>query len=308
MKWFLDRWNWFWFDSRSNDHLENLGVFRVVFGATMFFFFSSRHLDVSFFYGESGVMPSAYLSQIELMKYHYSIFTWLTSDRALLIGHWLLLILTAMFTLGVFYRPVAILVWLLNMMFLNRNPSAMFGVDMISSYYFLYMAFADGAARWSVGSRVFKPKTEHGWVSHIFLRLMQVQLCVIYAYAGLEKLKGVRWWDGSAIWDVMSMGNMQRWDFSVVAHVPFLLALMTYTVLFWEIYFWVLVWNPRLRPWVLGYGVAMHIGIGLFMNLPAFAAMMMAFYLLFLDREELNRVLRPVLGVAARLGLTPTRS
>ncbi len=121
---------------------------------------------------------------------------------------------------------------------------------------------------------------------------MQLQLCVIYAFSGMEKLKGTRWWDGSALWDVLTIRNMQRWDLSFLAHAPIALAANVYVVLFWEIYFPVLVWNKKLRVPMLIFGVLLHIGIFLFMNLPSFGFMMISFYVLFLKPEELTLVLR----------------
>ena len=32
------------------------------------------------------------------------------------------------------------------------------------------------------------------------LRLLQIHVCIIYAAAGLSKLPGAKWWDGTAIW------------------------------------------------------------------------------------------------------------
>ena len=117
---------------------------------------------------------------------------------------------------------------------------------------------------------------------------MQIQVCVIYGYSGMEKIKGWRWWNGSALWDVLSAGNMQRWDLSFVAHMPVVIAAMVYVVLAWEIYFPVLIWVPKLRLPMLAFGVAMHIGIFLFMNLPSFGFLMMTLYLLFLSEKELQ--------------------
>jgi hypothetical protein len=60
-------------------------------------------------------------------------------------------------------------------------------------------------------------------------------------------------------------------------------------VLFWEIYFPVLVWQPKVRKPMLFFGVLLHIGIFLFMNLPSFGFMMISLYVLFLKKAELLR-------------------
>ena len=135
---------------------------------------------------------------------------------------------------------------------------------------------------------------------------MQIQICVIYGFSGMEKLKGTRWWDGSAIWDVLSIGNMQRWDLSFVAHFPILLSTAVYVVLLFEIYFPVLVWLRRWRLPMLVFGVQMHIGIYVFMNLPSLGFMMISLYALFLTKEEVEAGIR-VCGERLRL-TRPSRS
>lgn len=284
-------WSKFWFDSKSESYLYSLAAFRVLFSVTLFFFVLSRTGDLSFLYSDSGIFPAAYAKTLEPMKYSYSIFFYLKSDLALYASHWILLFSLIMLALGAFTRLFAIVAYFLILMFIGRNPTAMFGVDMISAFYFFYLMFSDSGARWSVDARRKKNADNGSPIGFVAYRLMQIQLCVVYGYSGIEKLKGVRWWDGSAMWDVLSIGTMQRWDMSFVAHVPIVLSIMAYTVLAWEIYFPALIWNKSIKNYVLAFGVLMHIGIGVFMNLPTFAAMMISYYALFLTKEELFKLI-----------------
>lgn len=296
-------WNWFWFDSRSNDALSVLSFFRICFSLVMLFCYVSRAFDVDFFYSEQGLLPSWHIANVEFFKYHPNILGGISSSLVLNGLHSVFLLLLVLLALGFATRIVAPLTYFLHMMFINRNMSVMFGVDMIATFYFLYLCFANSGAQFSLDKKIGWSNPKQSPLSHISWRLMQVQLCVIYGFSGLEKLKGTRWWDGSAIWDVLSMGNMQRWDLSFVAHAPVLLAANVYVVLFWEIYFPILVWVPKLRPLVLAFGVLMHLGIFLFMNLPSFGFLMISLYILFLNKAEIEKIL------AARLpGITTKHS
>jgi hypothetical protein len=296
-------WNHFWFDSRSNDSVAGLCLFRLCFGAVMLVFYFSRALDLEFFYGENGILPLGHLQAMESSQWHPTIFTWITSLPALHAFHSVFLLGLLSLTLGFYTRLVAPLVYLLHLMFINRNPTVLFGVDTIGTFFFLYLCFADSGARLSLDARRGRAVRDHGPTSHVAWRLMQIQVCVIYAYSGFEKLKGIRWWDGSALWDVLSIGNMQRWDLSFVAHFPILLAGAVYLLLLWEIYFAALIWVPRLRVPVLAFGVFLHVGIVLFMNLPSFGLLMIATYVLFLKEREVQRGL----SLLPR-GLHPQRS
>jgi hypothetical protein len=178
------------------------------------------------------------------------------------------------------------------MVFLNRNLAVQFGVDTIGTFFLLYLCFAESGARYSLDAWLRPRERRQTTLSHVAWRLMQLQVCVIYGYSGMEKLKGVRWWDGSALWDVLSAGNLQRWDMSFVAHAPLVIATVVYLVLLWEVYFPVLVWVPRTRLPVLFFGVLMHVGIFVFMNLPSFGFLMISLYVLFLTEDEIARGFR----------------
>jgi hypothetical protein len=283
----IELWNQFWFDSRTESYLYSMAVFRILFALTMIFFFSTRFPDLDFFYSQQGIMPSEYLRSLPQMKYLYSIFYVWNSSAVLYACHTALIVGLLFLAAGFFTRFFAVLVYFLMLMFMHRNPTAMFGVDMIAAYYFFYLMFSDAGARWSIDARRSKVASQGTTVGFIAYRLMQIQVCVVYGYSGLEKIRGVRWWDGSAMWDVLAIGTMQRWDMSFMAHTPILLAVMAYVVLVWEIYFPVLIWVKKAKYPVLAFGLAMHVGIGLFLNLPSFAAMMIAYYALFLTKEEL---------------------
>lgn len=279
-------WDKFWFLSKSDSDLVPIALFRIMFSLVMFFFFLSRTQDLAFFYTDAGILPEQYRQQVEYMN-QYTIFSYFSSLTAIRIAHGMLLVSALFLAAGLWTRWSAILTYVLHVMFFNRNMTIAFGVDMISSFFLLYLCLADSGARLSIDAILRKRKQGQSTLGHMALRLMQLQLCVIYGYSGLEKLKGVRWWNGSAMWDVLCIGNLQRWDMSFLAHAPLVLSSVVYLVLFWEIYFPVLIWIPKMRLPMLAFGFVMHIGIFLFLNLPSFGFMMISIYILFLKREDL---------------------
>ena len=287
-------WESFWFDSRSDETLTALAAFRVAFCGVMFFCYFARAFDVNFFFTGEGIFPLWHKEGIDYFRYHPTFLTDAMSPLLVNGIHTLFLGCLLAQTIGFFTRFAAIGTYVLHMAFINRAMPTMFGVDMIGTFFLLYLCFADSNARYSLDAWRGRGAKRHSALSHIAWRLMQVQVCVIYGFSGLEKMKGTRWWDGSALWDVLSIGNMQRFDLSFVAHVPFLLAASVYVVLIWEIYFPALIWQRRLRLPMLAFGVFMHIGIYVFMNLPTFGFMMMTLYLLFLKKEEVEAGVRAI--------------
>ena len=303
-----ENWNYFWFDSRSDEQLSALGLMRISFCFVMLFFYFTRSFDIAYFYSGDGILPAWYAKNVDIFRYHPTIFGDATPLWLLHSLHSLLLACLFCQMIGFLTRPAAILGYFLHLMFLNRNLSVIFGVDMIGSFFLLYLCFADAGARYSVDAKLGWGPKRQSVRGHIAWRLMQVQLCVVYAFSGLEKCKGVRWWNGSALWDVLTMGNMQRWDLSFVAHAPILLAAAVYIVLFWEIYFPVLVWVPKLRRPMLLFGLLMHLGIYVFLNLPTFGFMMISLYVLFLTRAEVEQIVALVRAGWRKPRAIPTRS
>ncbi len=114
---------------------------------------------------------------------------------------------------------------------------------------------------------------------------MQLHLCAIYFWSGFSKLKGPTWWTGEAMWNIIANQEYQTLDLTWMAWTPWLPYLIAHVTIAWEASFIVLIWNHRLRPFVLTMGVAMHFGIGAFLGMWTFGLIMTFAYLSFADPE-----------------------
>lgn len=117
------------------------------------------------------------------------------------------------------------------------------------------------------------------------LRLIQIQLALLYASSGLFKLLGAAWRDGSAIHFTTSQNVYARiFDvYAFPASLDWTLTLATYSTLFWEMSFPFLLLNRTTRKAALLMGVGVHLGIALLMEVGPFSWMMLASYVAFLD-------------------------
>jgi hypothetical protein len=134
------------------------------------------------------------------------------------------------------------------------------------------------------------------------LRLLFVQMMLIYFCNGLYKASGIDWHKGNSLYYVLGDITLTRWSFAQF-HLPFWLTkFLTYSVLVWEVGFPFLV----IVPWVLAnlldrmgkrrpvvvvtglrlivvltlcFGVAFHLGIGLSMELGCFVPYALCLYL-----------------------------
>ena len=278
----LDRgweaWERFWFESNAPVQMRLL---RSSVGFLLFALYLLRTPDLGFLFSDSGLVPASVLKTAMAEPFEWSLLAQFPQTYVLWAAHAVLLLSLLALGLGIAVRPAAIVAFLLHVSFIHRNPAVAYGADTIATFFLFYLCFACYEAKDKAGPAA----SELGSVAR---RLCQVQLCVIYAYSGWGKLAGNHWWRGEAIWDVLANGQLARWDFSWAAAFPLALVGATYLTLLWEIYFPALVWLPRWRRPMLAIGVALHLGIGIALNIPFFAALMIAAYVPFLDEQTIR--------------------
>lgn len=119
-------------------------------------------------------------------------------------------------------------------------------------------------------------------------RMLQMQLCVAYCHTFFSKLSGQQWLDGSAIYL-----STRFQDFHKI-YTPLFLdnlwgcKLLAWGTLFVEAALCSLIWLKEIRYWVLLAGIALHLGIGVTLNIPVFEEIFMATYVLFVDPKHLG--------------------
>lgn len=276
-------WGCFFFEA---DALEPMRLFRISLGMLLFVAYFIRAVDSDFYFGSNGVLELDKMLEFFPMKYRWSFLIWFPGKAALWTCTGLLLVSLATMTLGVFPRLSALVAFLLHVSFMHRNMAIVYGLDMIAVFFLFYLIFAKTDSR---------PKSSNSWAALLTsssLRMIQIQICVIYAYSGWEKLKGPLWWKGEAIWTVFANSQIVRWQLDWVSHFPLLVSFLTYMTLAWEIYFPALVWLKKWRPWLLVGGILLHIGIGSVVFIPFFAALMISSYATFLTPAEARWVMR----------------
>jgi hypothetical protein len=242
----------------------------------------SRSFDLEFFYTDAGILPLSAIADLVSMKYRFSILFYVNSLTGVWILHTLFLVSLLTMAFGIFPRTSAFVALILHLSFLHRNMAIAYGVDSIAVFFLFCLSMSNAQG---------KRGTLAATLESMGLRLIQFQVCVIYVYAGFEKLKGTLWWKGEAVWYTVANYQIATMDFSWLAHFPILIVLATYSTVLWEVYFPVLIWIQPLKRWVLLYGILLHLGIALTVNIPFFAAIMICTYVLFLNNEELDQIL-----------------
>jgi hypothetical protein len=285
-------WDHFWFAPQD---LYGVSFFRLIFGIALLGMYALRATDFSFFFLNSGVLPFDMAQAVLPEGYRSPLPFYFTSDLAMQIqsgAHYILLVL---FTLGIIGRNGTWLLFVLNLGLLQRNFTIVYGADLFSSFWLLYLSLVNHNKYFSVLNlfrknriKINLPEMDSDLLSSVGIRLIQVQLCLSYAYTGFEKLKGTQWWDGTAVWHVIGMEEIMPYDLSFMMNFPLFIAILTMATVIFEVYFICAVCSPRLRPYWLLVGLMFHMSTAVFMDLWFFGSILSATYILFIDTKDLR--------------------
>lgn len=291
-------WNRFWF-TPSQPH--TLALIRILGGSMLFYTHLVWSLDLEAFLGKDawiGTSLSRELSE-RGMPYAWSLFWYIESPSVLWATHIAALVVFAMLTLGLFTRFSSIAAFILTLSYCHRLQGALYGLDQVNALLATYLMIGSCGAVYSLdqlrNSRTSRTaaaaKTTATVGNTIAIRLIQIHLCVIYFFGGISKLKGIDWWDGSALWMALSNYEYQSLDMTWLIGYPAIIALMTHVTVIWETFYCVLIW-PRYSRWImLSMAVLVHGGIGLAMGMPTFGLAMLIANVAFLEPALLERLI-----------------
>jgi hypothetical protein len=227
-------------------------------------------------------------------------------------------------------RLMAVLNFVIVLSVYERNPFVVNGADDIVRVLSFWMIFIPLNHHYSIDADLVSRTDSQsdllfGDSAYAFpVRLMQIQIALIYLTTGIFKLLGSQWVDGTALSYVLQLNSwLQPLGQWLAANGPdWLLRLLTYLVIVVEMAFPILVFipfgQPRLRiVGLLSVGL-LHLGIAMTTPLLDFLMVLTVSYLLFFSQsigteqspdsapgvvtaESRDRILRPAVNVV--LGL-----
>jgi hypothetical protein len=198
-----------------------------------------------------------------------------------------------MLCVGYRTRLAAALVWLLVLSFQRRDPWVLNSGDFLIRDLALVLMLAPSGTslsvdRWRTArDRFWEFPSRAPWP----LRLMQIQLCVLYFTSVWDKVRGTTWNNGTAVSYALRLSDLTRFSTPAWFNNSELLAnLLTFGTLAIEAGLVVLVWNRRTRPWILALGIAMHLGIELTIEIGFFSLAVITAYLVWVPPVTMRNV------------------
>lgn len=189
--------------------------------------------------------------------------------------------LVVAFLLGWRTRLVTPLLFIAYTTLNGQNTPISDGGNYFIRIMLVYLILVDVSRRWSLDSRrraaQNSPETQTGSVLHnLGLCLVVAQICIVYLEAGLYKVQGALWQNGTAVYYPLQSEAygvlpplsdlLTNWSYPVV--------IATYVTVLAQVAFPFLLFNRYTRRIALLALLGMHLSIAVAMGLPFFSGIM----------------------------------
>ena len=261
-------------------------------------------LELDAFLGDTGWNNRGVVQALQADSFSYS-FWWYVPQSWMLSVHVLCLAIVFCFFVGLFTRVTSVASWIIAVSYAQRAMLSNYGLDQILCCLVLYLCVAPCGqclsldALWKFRKSKKPLKVIKTSSSTVSMRLIQIHLCIMYFFAGTSKLQGESWWNGSAVWETIANFEYQSFDLTFLAAFPIVTQIATHMTVLWELSFAALVWNRKLRPFVLLIGISMHFGIGMFLGMWTFGLTMMFGYSTLIASSTWRKVIHGWLKIPA---------
>jgi hypothetical protein len=243
-----------------------------------------------------------------------SLFRWLTPTPLVVwVLFWGQLLAAILLMVGLFTRPAALVCFVIQITLTQRMRIWAFGGDFVFCVFLYLMVLAPCGAAWGLDAR--RRGQARADVPCWPRRLMIFQLTIIYVTTGLMKI-GSTWsfmesW--SALYLALNLPGIARWQGDWAAWVYPLTQVGTFVSKWWEITFFMVALNMRLRrrvaegkkygplrrvlarwdlrvPYIV-LGLLFHISLTILLDLGFFSVVMVCLYPCLFQPNEARRVL-----------------
>jgi hypothetical protein len=284
-------WDRFWFSPQS---ALPLALFRIVFGALVFISSILLGSDLFTWYGSHGIISVNTIEQWHTEIGLNFLYIAPNNDTWLVVFYATLLISALFVSLGLGTRLACFLVFICLTSFYHRNPFLLNSGDTYMRMVAFWLMFSDCGKALSI-DRLLKVRkeacAEHGpseaLISPWGERLIQIQLCLVYANTAFAKLHGAAWLNGTAVYYTSRLIEFQRFPLPFIFDHLWTIKCLTWGTLAIEIAMFTLIWYRPCRYAVLILATIMHLTIDYSMNIPLFQWIMIGSFILFIDAKDL---------------------
>ncbi len=207
---------------------------------------------------------------------------------------WVFLAFTVLLTIGFWTRLSSAVVFLCLTSMQQRNLFITHGGDTFLRVAGFFLIFAPAGAALSVDRLIRIRRGREGsqilprapWAQ----RMIQFELALLYFCSFLWKLKGDAWRNGTALYYVTHLHEIQRFPLPGWIQYSFVLKMGSWSTLILELALAILIWFKPFRYPLLILGLFFHLCLEYAFNLPMFEWDVLTAYVLFIDPADLMRL------------------
>jgi predicted DCC family thiol-disulfide oxidoreductase YuxK len=293
-------WSEFWFESRPTTPLE---IARIGIGLAMLTHYALATPYLFELWGDAGWMPYDRVME-NYDPWKQSLFFYFTAPWQLLAFHIFFLGCCVAFTVGWRTSWVKWVLLIGQISYDYRNPSLTYGADKILACLLWILCLApigkaislDRARALRLAKKTTRnleatlPRYSSPWTGAC-MRLMQIQMAVLFFFSAVSKLRGDDWWSGDAVWVVFTTNeHYNRFALDFLASHYWLVNLATYGTILIELAYSFLIWDRRARPYLLVDALFLHVMFAFLMGLFYFSFVMAMGHMSFVYPEWLARL------------------
>jgi len=286
----VNAWNEFFFEP---ERPTPVSLFRILYGCMVIATLLLLRPDWLAWYGPRSWITLATMRQIE-PGMRLDVFTAIPqTDFWANAVFWIFLISAVFLTAGLFTRITTVLVFLGLASIQQRNLYILQGGDAFLRIAGFFLIFAPAGAALSLdrlirirrGKESVELMPRSPWAQ----RMIQIQLALVYFVSFWWKSMGAPWVDGTALYYVTHLQEVQRFPIPQWIQQPVILKLGSWLTLAVEFSLGVLIWIKEFRYPLLLLGLMFHLTLEYALNIPMFQWDILSGYVLFIDPADLNR-------------------
>jgi len=286
--------------------LIGASMFRIIGGFAIIIQYLLNYKQRHYLYGPTGVWPYEYFRQTVHASGSFSIYAWNSSPLFFELVFHLGIVVAFLWMIGFKTRLLTFLNYVFWWSMHERCPGIWDGGDNLMQLVLVYALFANVGAHFSVDPTRPSPSPLRRQVLAMLhnsaILAFALQICLVYGIAGLTKVQGESWRDGTAIYYALRGGEFV-WP-GVSEHIYqsrwSVLALSYATVAFQVSFPFLVFLNRYTRNLAIACGLLFHLGIGLVMGLITFALFLIAADLALVGDAEYRAIGNLVLRVVRR--------
>ena len=265
----------------NNVDFRTLSLFRIVF-ATLLLKDAFYHLKLAhWFYSDAGIVPRSALFDGLARDARFSLMDAIGQGWMAVAFFLLWIVVLVCMLVGYRTRTATILNFIIILSIHERNVYILTGADTAMRVFSFWLMFTPAGRHYSVD--VLRGKQASPFALPV--RMLQMQLLLVYIVTAYLKLIGHVWQDGEALFYVLQLETIRLplGTFLYQVNSAFLWETLSYFVLIGEVLLPILLLMPVVPLRVLGLliGLAIHGGIALTLAIPDFSLVMLCAYILF---------------------------